>query len=76
MDLNAAKENNVVFHFDVRLDDKVLVRNTKTSGWGVEERYLNVPYPFAPNKFFEMVIQVEQSGYKVCYLMVNLSIRL
>ncbi|XP_060554200.1 galectin-5-like [Ruditapes philippinarum] len=72
--VDVRNEKDIAFHFDVRIHgdntDKI-VRNTKknkTSGWGVEERYLNGPCPFIRDKFFEMVILVDNSCYKV---MVN-----
>jgi hypothetical protein len=67
--VDVKNEKNVAFHFDVRIDYGVgneLVRNSYTSsGWGVEERYLNGPYPFIRDNFFEMVILVHNSCYKV-----------
>ncbi|XP_045166595.2 galectin-5-like [Mercenaria mercenaria] len=58
------------FHFDVRFEYKgskdTIVRNARNKGqWGSEERSPSKPFPFKRNEFFEMVVLVEESCYKV-----------
>ena len=57
------------FTFDVRFnygnDRSVLVRNAMQHGtWGNEERH-QPSFPFAYNKYFDMIILVEPECYKV-----------
>ncbi|XP_060554648.1 galectin-5-like [Ruditapes philippinarum] len=68
INLKSGKEN--AFHFDVRFnfdnDSNVIIRNAKIDGkFGEAEKTLSCPFPFAPGKAFELVLLVDQSGYKV-----------
>ncbi|XP_060554657.1 galectin-5-like [Ruditapes philippinarum] len=58
------------FHFDVRFDygncHNEIVRNANINGsWGQEEKSLSCPFPFRQNAFFEMIILVDKSSFKV-----------
>lgn len=57
--------NDIAFHFNPRLDDKIVVRNSRTSnGWEEEERR---PYhmPFAAGGGFELMFLVHPEHFKV-----------
>jgi len=56
---------DIAFHFNPRLDEQLVVRNSRESNkWGPEEREPNA-IPFQMGKEFEVMILCEQLGYKV-----------
>ena len=64
----SSTNDDIAFHFDVRgaSSNGVIVRNThkKGTGWGREEK--TVPcFPFSSDKFFDMIILVEEHVFKV-----------
>ncbi|XP_052767165.1 galectin-5-like isoform X1 [Mya arenaria] len=64
--INFEHGDDIAFHFDVRFDGNVIVRNTQQRGigWGREERD-SAWFPFSHDVWFEMVIKVETSNFKV-----------
>ncbi|XP_052283741.1 galectin-8-like isoform X2 [Dreissena polymorpha] len=53
------------FRFNFGYDRNVIVRNSmQNNNWGAEERAVSY-FPMAPNAYFEMIILVEQLGFKV-----------
>jgi len=57
-------ECDIAFHFNPRMDDEVVVRNTFQDGWQEEER--DIPYfPFTPGSKFTIRIWVGQDYYFV-----------
>lgn len=71
MTFNLQCGNDIIaFHFDVRFcfgnDRNVIVRNTKQSSWGHEERSLPGGYfPFQQDMYFELIILTEPHCFKV-----------
>lgn len=57
--------NDIAFHFNVRMRESVIVRNTKQSdNWGPEER--QIPnFPFAAGVNFDMIFRVESNRFMV-----------
>ena len=52
---------DIVMHFNPRLKDKIVVRNSQRGGqWGAEERAGD--FPFAKNKVFDVLIDEQQRG--------------
>eukprot|EP00914_Ancora_sagittata_P013257 GHVO01025790.1.p1 GENE.GHVO01025790.1~~GHVO01025790.1.p1 ORF type:complete len:399 (+),score=20.33 GHVO01025790.1:88-1284(+) len=66
INLKTGEGNNAViaFHFNVRFNERAVVRNTCSSHWGTEER--KVPhFPFAPGLNFDIIIRCEAESLKV-----------
>lgn len=56
---------DVFLHIDIRMNDRVVVRNSCINGqWGSEERQ-QPEFPFQPGQPFNMIILAEQSSFKV-----------
>lgn len=56
---------DIAFHFNPRLKDGVVVRNSNLGGtWGTEER-AQPSFPFQAGQQFQMIILCEQAGFKV-----------
>jgi hypothetical protein len=56
---------DIAFHFNPRLKDGVVVRNSNLGGsWGAEER-TQPSFPFHAGQQFQMIILCEQTGFKV-----------
>ncbi|XP_052768205.1 galectin-4-like [Mya arenaria] len=67
--INFENGPDIAFHLDVRIDygdcKNVVVRNSKTAqGYQQEERDL-AWFPFSPDAWFQMMIMVEMSAFKV-----------
>ncbi|ELT99823.1 hypothetical protein CAPTEDRAFT_161902 [Capitella teleta] len=55
---------DIAFHFNVRFNEKAVVRNTWRQHWGTEER--KVPnFPFGPGLNFDIIIRCEIDVLKV-----------
>ncbi|CAH1791780.1 unnamed protein product [Owenia fusiformis] len=56
-------ESDSIFHFNPRMEDRKVVRGACIGGgWGDEERD-QPDWPFKPNEFFEILINVREGGY-------------
>uniref|UniRef100_A0A8C4YVF1 Galectin n=1 Tax=Gadus morhua TaxID=8049 RepID=A0A8C4YVF1_GADMO len=63
-EVNFMKGSDVVFHFNPRMAEQTIVRNTNLGGrWGPEER--DGDFPFAPGRQFELKVLVEEDSFKV-----------
>jgi len=63
-EINLYHGNDIAFHFNPRLSDKVVVRNSKMGGnWGDEEKEGTMP--FSKNKQFDMVIHSEGDALQI-----------
>jgi len=62
--INLYSGNNIAFHYNPRLSEKAVVRNSQTGGtWGKEEKEGTIP--FSKNKQFDLVIQSEGDALQV-----------
>jgi hypothetical protein len=61
--INLRTANNIALHFNPRISQKCVVRNTQVGNWGPEER--DGPQPFKVGQAFEIVILVEASAYQI-----------
>jgi len=56
---------DIAFHFNPRLNDRVVVRNSLLGGaWGPEER-AQPSFPFQAGQQFNMIILCEPNNFKV-----------
>lgn len=56
---------DIAFHFNVRLDECTVVRNSELGGsWGSEERDMS-DNPFVPGQYFDISIRTGNGRYKV-----------
>ncbi|XP_076021456.1 galectin-8-like isoform X2 [Genypterus blacodes] len=63
--LRVANSSDIAFHLNPRMKHGVLVRNSFLSGcWGNEETKL-ASFPFAPAKYFELIIMCDTQYFKV-----------
>ncbi|CAL8283953.1 unnamed protein product [Lota lota] len=62
--VNFMKGSDLVFHFNPRMPEQTIVRNSYLGGsWGTEE--CDGGFPFAPGRQFELKILVEVDSFKV-----------
>ncbi|XP_039255941.2 galectin-9-like [Styela clava] len=57
--------DKIHFHFNPRLSEGEIVRNTKDGGWGSEERQLEFPFPFVKDVPFVAKITARKHGFDV-----------
>ncbi|WAR17448.1 LEG9-like protein, partial [Mya arenaria] len=64
--INLEHGDDIAFHFDVRFDSNVILRNSQQRGivWG-REKWECAWFPFTRDVWFEMAINVETSMFKV-----------
>ncbi|RWS12105.1 galectin-8-like protein, partial [Dinothrombium tinctorium] len=61
----ANEDSDIPFHFDVRFDQRSVVRNTFANyEWGAEERAIP-DFPFSPGVHFDMIFLVQNSKFMV-----------
>ncbi|KAK1889181.1 Galectin-8 [Dissostichus eleginoides] len=66
VNLRVSSGGNIALHLNPRLKKRVFVRNSFLSEcWGSEERKLIGCFPFSAGQYFEMIIRVEQRGFRV-----------
>lgn len=73
---NAYQGNDIAFHFDIRFDQRSVVRNTRLNGeWGIEEIQVSKGTPAIPiskGQHFELAIFVLENQFKVLnYMFLN-----
>ncbi|KAI1295332.1 Galectin-4 [Halotydeus destructor] len=56
---------DVAMHFNPRFDEKIVVRNSRFSGFWGEEHRLSPEFPFAPGANFDMIIRIEGNRYLI-----------
>lgn len=62
---NTNPRDDLALHFNVRMLDRVIVRNTLIMGqWGQEERHCPT-FPFLPGQGFQIVILADSHHYKI-----------
>jgi hypothetical protein len=61
--MNLRTNNAIAFHFNPRISQNCVVRNTEKGAWGPEER--DGPMPFRVGQAFEIVILVEEYQYQI-----------
>lgn len=58
---------DIAFHFDIRFNERQVVRNTLINGgWGTEER--SGPFPFFHGQSIDIIFRIEAQTIKVCIL--------
>ena len=58
-------KNDIAFHFDARLKQSVVVRNSRLNGiWGIEERMIPT-FPFSVGQDFDLIIRIESNQFLV-----------
>ena len=56
---------DINMHFDVRVNDRLIVRNSrKHTKWGQEERH-KINFPFQRGQNFDMLILIDQKKFNV-----------
>lgn len=67
IDINLMTEDHqIIFHYNPRLNEKQIVRNTKTfGGWGSEERSLDFDFPFHKTVPFQTTITIKENEFVV-----------
>lgn len=61
-------KDDIAFHINPRLDQKIIVRNSLIkSKWGEEERHAVKRYPMERGMYFEIQIFIHEKEYMVCY---------
>lgn len=59
----ACRNGNIAFHFNPRIGQNCVVRNSNLGGWGPEEK--DGPFAFKKGRNFEIIILVEHDKYRV-----------
>uniref|UniRef100_A0A673N3L3 Galectin n=1 Tax=Sinocyclocheilus rhinocerous TaxID=307959 RepID=A0A673N3L3_9TELE len=61
-----SENDDIAFHFNARMDRKVVMNSFRNRGWEAEESVSD--NPFKKGQPFEMFIVVKSEGYVVCVL--------